>query len=1241
MNDTRLARLVVIILFLLMGSFIYSQNTQCQNPTPFCTAVPMNFPAQVGVGNAQPGPNYGCLGGQPNPAWFFMQMATAGSISVNISAQFDVDFIAWGPFPSLNGVCANLTGGNQVPVGAGNNGCSFSGSPTETLILANAQVGEFYVVLVTNWSGQVQNINMNQTGGTASTNCGIICSVTPVASGPICPGGTASLSAITGTSVNTYTWTGPNGFLSNNTTHIVSGLQTSTTFTFAGSTSNGSCQATAVVTVVPLPVFIPTPTLITVCQNGSFLANVTIGFPSNYTYQWSTTSNLLNFGAPTFPTTFIQTAPITTSVATVYYNVVVTPTILNCPATRQLTVQINNPATPTLTMPAPLCNNMSATTVTASPPGGTWYGNPIVSSNGIVTPGIANVFGIFPVNYSTSIGQCTVSNQANLSINQFRTAQLFGTVPNQCEQNNPFNLMTIVQNTNGAWAGVGVQANNKYFDPNNIPTGTYVLTYFNSSFPNPNVCPMSATTAVQVFNPLTPTISPIGPRCSNSPTVMLNATPGGGTWSANSGVNIFGTMNPANVPNTSGVNSVVYTAGQGTCLASSTATFHVSRFNTAALTSNGLNLCYNSSPVNLMALVQNTINGAWTGSYTVNDFFTPVSSSTPTYVLRYKTNSTPNYVANASPPMKDCRDSSYLQISVISPVQPTLAPAGPYCTADAPIQLAVSPSTGSFVVTPYLTATGILTPSFTTGGSAAIQYVVGTNTCNLSDAKQISIEDFVPALITGVLPDQCVTSSVVNLTTLVPNIGTWSGPGVLGGSFNPATSGVGNLVITHHTSSSPSGLCPDQQSLSLAVYSLAPLVISPEGPFCTSHVPVTIKATPVGGVFVSSSSHAVSPNGLFNPAFAAIGNNVINYSVSAGPCLGFLSTMIKVEEFVTADFSDYVLPLCRNSSAVELNTHVQRTGGTWSGPGILSSIFTPSNANVGNNNIIVYRTHSETPYLCPDSSAMRITVIDVPDLNVITDVQKGCVPLQVKLNIPNINNGDGTWVIGDGSEINGLTATHTFSAPGTYSVLFNYWTPETRCPTQALLLEPIQVFDVPHPSFRYGPYDEVTISDPEVQFENSTVDLGNSTYQWQIANMYILSDVNPKVTFPQTGEYRITLLATNVQGCKNEVSDVIVVQPEFRVFIPNSFSPNFDGVNDEFFPVFSPFGLDKSTYEMEIFDRWGKSVFLTKDITKAWNGTIQNKGADPLKEEVFLYKIKFRDLEGRVYNKLGNVTLLK
>jgi hypothetical protein len=89
-----------ILFFVSIGTYFSQSNANCNNPQPFCTGQTMQFPAGVNAGNAQVGPNYGCLGSQPNPAWFYFQMATNGPMSISMSAGQDIDFICWGPFPT-------------------------------------------------------------------------------------------------------------------------------------------------------------------------------------------------------------------------------------------------------------------------------------------------------------------------------------------------------------------------------------------------------------------------------------------------------------------------------------------------------------------------------------------------------------------------------------------------------------------------------------------------------------------------------------------------------------------------------------------------------------------------------------------------------------------------------------------------------------------------------------------------------------------------------------------------------------------------------------------------------------------------------------------------------------------------------------------------------------------------------------------------------------------------------------
>jgi gliding motility-associated-like protein len=244
----------------------------------------------------------------------------------------------------------------------------------------------------------------------------------------------------------------------------------------------------------------------------------------------------------------------------------------------------------------------------------------------------------------------------------------------------------------------------------------------------------------------------------------------------------------------------------------------------------------------------------------------------------------------------------------------------------------------------------------------------------------------------------------------------------------------------------------------------------------------------------------------------------------------------------------------------------------------------------------------------------------------------------VTFNLTN-NVGEGEWHLGDGSEPQkGKLFDHVYTAPGSYSVVLNYTF--EGCSTQVALANPIEVHEVPKADFTLP--DEVLISDPEVQLTNLSTAMGNNKYTWYITGGVgtIEGEVNPKFSLPKIGKYQITLVAENEHSCKDEMTKILEVKNHFNIYIPTSFSPNFDGLNDEFKPVFSEFGLDHRQYELEIFDRWGHALFRSKDPNKGWDGSALNKG-EPLKEEVYVYRIKYKDMDGNAYTKMGHVSLVK
>ncbi len=246
--------LLIFSILALLGVEVFAQAGMCDESDPFCTSNIYTFPAGVNTGSGQPGPNYGCLITRPNPAWYHMKIAEPGMLQIKMfsTPSKDIDFICWGPFSDPITPCVTqLTANKTVD-------CSYLTATTEYCNIPNGQVGEFYILLITNFSNQACNITFEKSGGVGETDCTIL--PPPVSNnGPLCVHDNLQLTA---DNVNnaTYYWSGPNSFMSNQQSPMIMnvGMQNAGIYNLV-ITVNGSASdpvsTTVYINALPAPEF--------------------------------------------------------------------------------------------------------------------------------------------------------------------------------------------------------------------------------------------------------------------------------------------------------------------------------------------------------------------------------------------------------------------------------------------------------------------------------------------------------------------------------------------------------------------------------------------------------------------------------------------------------------------------------------------------------------------------------------------------------------------------------------------------------------------------------------------------------------------------------------------------------------------------------------------------------------------------------------------------------------------------
>jgi gliding motility-associated-like protein len=178
----------------------------------------------------------------------------------------------------------------------------------------------------------------------------------------------------------------------------------------------------------------------------------------------------------------------------------------------------------------------------------------------------------------------------------------------------------------------------------------------------------------------------------------------------------------------------------------------------------------------------------------------------------------------------------------------------------------------------------------------------------------------------------------------------------------------------------------------------------------------------------------------------------------------------------------------------------------------------------------------------------------------------------------------------------------------------------------------ITVFELPVPSFTIKP-PQATILNPFFDF----IDASQNTAQW-LWNFGDGTSSNiqyPQHTYLEAGYYTVQLIATSNDGCVDSLSRELYVEEVTTIYIPNSFSPNSDGMNDMFMPI----GHAIPPYEMIIMNRWGNVVFSSSNGFEGWNGKIKGTGTDA-PNGVYVYRIRF---EGELKQKefTGRVNVIR
>ena len=357
-----------------------------------------------------------------------------------------------------------------------------------------------------------------------------------------------------------------------------------------------------------------------------------------------------------------------------------------------------------------------------------------------------------------------------------------------------------------------------------------------------------------------------------------------------------------------------------------------------------------------------------------------------------------------------------------------------------------------------------------------------------------------------------------------------------------------------------------------------------------------------------------------------------------------------------------------NSSFLAGQTGIYWVEMTFNGCSITDSIsidyFIVPNLNLGNDTtlclgetLMLNASSTNATYLWQDNSTGATLDAGITGQYYVTMTQNGCVysdsididyfqPLNLQLpSMPDVCQGEEVilthnisqglvasshWTFSSGDESFNYTPSHAFEYSGQnfYSLTI---TTMNGCLEQAN--GTINVIPKPHANFFYSP------EKPNKENEVNFTDISQNAIQWNwtFGNGSFSNDQNPTTVYTTPGVYSITLEVYN-EFCSDEITKSIFVNDEVVFYVPNVFTPNSNGQNETFKPIFTS-GFDPYDFHLRIYNRYGQIVFESFDASAGWDGTYNDS---PVLQGTYVWQIEFGNLlDDKTRFENGQVTIIR
>ena len=1051
--------------------------------------------------------------------------------------------------------------------------------------------------------------------GTTCVNPGSLpITVTPSAPS-ICPGGSVVLTA---GGANTYSWS-PGTGLSGTTGSVVTAFPTTTTtYTVTGTPLVGCTGSTTVtVTVNPNPTITVTPSAPSICSGGSMVLTAS----GANTYAWAPGTGLSGTTGAT-----VTASPTTTTTYTVSGT-----SLAGCVGTTTVTVTVNpNPTITVTPSSASIC--LGSNVVLTASGANTYAWAPATGLSG-TTGSVVTASPTVNTTYTvtgTSVAGCTGTTTVTVTINPNLTITV--SPPNPAICNGSSIVLTASGGNTYAWApGTGLSGTTgSVVTANPTTTTTYTVT-------GTALTGCTGTTTVTITVNANPVIliNPSAPAICAGNSVVLTAS-GASTYTWAPATGLSGTT--GSVVTASPAATTTYTI-TGTsvagCTGTATVTVTVNPNPVVSVTPANPSICLGSNVV-LTASGANTY--AWAPA-------TGLSGTTGSVVTANPTVNTTYTVTGTS--VAGCTGTTTVTVSINANLTVTIAPtSAAICNGFSVVLTAsggntytwapgtgLSSTTGTVVTAnPISTTTYSVTGTDLNGCTGTSSVVVTVNTNPV-----ITLSPANPAICNGA--NTTLTAAGANNYDWAPATGLSSTTGV-SVVANPTN------TTTYTVTGTDGNGCTGTSTITLTVNPNPVITITPANPtICSGGNSVLTASGADTYVWAPGTGLSATTGTSVTATPTATTTYTVTGTTIAG-CTGTTTVTVTLNPPLSVNITSNDMVICAGQSTVITGSASGGDGGpytfTWdNGIGVHSPPITVSPTTTTTYNLTVTDNCGSLPV----SDNITITVSPNPTISFTANPLAGCSPLNVNF-ISNCTPAIQAyqWTFDDPSSgssntSNAANPSHQFTSSGSYNITLTVTTMD-GCIGTYTVNNMITV--APKPIADFTPLPSTTTMDnPTISFIDNSSNASNWIWSFgdpMSSGTNASTEQSPSHTYGNQGTYVIWLTVESIGGCSDSISKEITIKDDYTFYAPDAFTPDGDGINDNFIPI--GINFDINNFEMFIYDRWGEEVYRTKDMSKPWDGTVKNSGVIA-SEGVYVWMVKMNDNKGKSHIFYGKITILR